>query len=195
MSDTFDEIMNGYAKEFLSDELRISPKKMYINAKEKISFVRDKKFYNKMPEFKDLQPGDWLLCYAHYTGYEFNGKTWELEAIINPKTKADDIVIFSHIDGVPVTDINYCLLTPEIKTLNIPKSLNDIVCANNYGSTLNECLYVDDVSFNIIDKDICCNTAERKSDLFDFFGEENEEKCNNYMFTQNDSFGHDFFDE
>lgn len=203
MADIFKEIMDNSTSGQLTDELRISPRKMYINAKERISFVRDRKFYNQMPKFNELEPGDWLLCYGACTGYEFNGKTWELEALINPEDDGRNIVIFSHINNVPVTDINYTILSAEPKVLNVPKSLKDAICEKNPNMTLNEYLYTDSVKFNIIDEKIQCDTNEEKSDLSNFFNEELEEKNNssnansffNYSSDANTELGLDFFED
>lgn len=194
MPDIFNEIINNSTSGFLSDELRTSPRKMYINAKDRISFVRDKTFYNKMPKFDELKPGDWLLCYGDHTGYEFNGYTWELEAIIRPKNEFDKITVFSHIDNVPVTDINYTALYDELETLTIPSDVLKEIRKHDSGVNLNDYLYTDSVKFEIIDKRVNCCTIEKQSDLVDFFGDEND-ILNDISIESPDSLGTDFFDD
>ena len=193
MADIFNEIINNSTRTPSPDEVRTSPQKMYINAKERISFVRDRIFYNKMPEFKDLKPGDWLLCYNNRTGYEFNGKTWELEAIIKSNNEDEKIILFSHINGIPVTDINYSAIYDELKTLNVPDSILKEIRKNNPEISLNDYLYTDSVEFKIVDKEINCITAEKQSNLSSFFGEENE--IEEVFFKNSDSLGMGFFDD
>lgn len=192
MADIFNEILNNSTRVPSPDEVRTSPQKMYINAKERISFVRDRIFYNKMPEFKDLKPGDWLLCYNDRTGYEFNGRTWELEAVIKSKNDDEEIVLFSHINGIPITDINYTAVYDGLKTLNVPNDVLNEIRKNNPGISLNDYLYTDSVEFKIIDKKINCITAEKQSDLSSFFGEEEKEEI---FFKNSDSLGMGFFDD
>lgn len=176
-------IVKTYRKS--ENEVRISDKRLSINDKG-MSFVRDRKFYNKMPAFEELKKGDWLLCFHDKTGYEFNGKTWILEGIIG-YNKDDNVTVYSSIDNVPVTDINPVLSNADIGKLPIPISLVNAFNINHPETDIKDflCANID----YVICPDIPCITKkeDRNLNLSAFFESTTEYQENNCLL------GNDFF--